>query len=59
VGLRERVAAAGGTLAAGPGPAGGWRLRVEVPEAAVPGAAADGGAEPVEGPRAAGEAVAR
>jgi two-component system sensor histidine kinase DesK len=44
-GLRERVAAAGGTLTAGPvGPVGrdGWRLRVEVPDrvpATAPGAA--------------------
>lgn len=30
-GLRERLAAAGGTLEAGPVAAGGWRLRAEVP----------------------------
>jgi two-component system sensor histidine kinase DesK len=30
-GLRERMAAAGGTLDAGAGPGGGFRLRVEVP----------------------------
>ena len=34
-GLRERVAAAGGTLAAGPAPGGGFRLAVEVPVAAA------------------------
>ena len=31
-GLRERAAAVGGTVAAGPGPDGGFRLRVSVPE---------------------------
>jgi len=30
-GLRERVEAAGGTVALGAGPFGGWRLRVDVP----------------------------
>jgi signal transduction histidine kinase len=30
-GLRERVAAAGGTLAAGPAPGGGWELRATTP----------------------------
>jgi two-component system sensor histidine kinase DesK len=41
-GLRERVAAAGGTLSAGPadrddaGGAGGWRLRVHVPASSGP-----------------------
>jgi two-component system, NarL family, sensor histidine kinase DesK len=30
-GLRERVASAGGTVEAGPGDAGGWRLRVSMP----------------------------
>jgi two-component system sensor histidine kinase DesK len=35
VGLRERVAAAGGTLVAGRASTGGWRLRVDVPEPAV------------------------
>ena len=31
VGMRERVTAAGGTLSAGPGPDGGWRVRAELP----------------------------
>jgi signal transduction histidine kinase len=31
VGMRERVTAAGGTMAAGPGPDAGWRVRVELP----------------------------
>jgi two-component system sensor histidine kinase DesK len=31
VGLRERVEGAGGQVVVGPGPAGGWRLRVEMP----------------------------
>ena len=31
VGMRERVTAAGGTLSAGPEPAGGWRVRAELP----------------------------
>ncbi len=30
-GLRERIADAGGTLTTGAGPAGGWRLRAEMP----------------------------
>jgi len=34
-GLRERVAAAGGTLEAGPVAASGWRLRVSLPEDAA------------------------
>ena len=41
-GLRERVAAVGGTLQAGPtgsGVRGGWRLRVTVPQPAAPPAA--------------------
>jgi signal transduction histidine kinase len=33
VGLAERVRLAGGRLAAGPGPAGGWRLQAAVPPA--------------------------
>ncbi|MBO1330882.1 sensor histidine kinase [Streptomyces sp. VRA16 Mangrove soil] len=37
-GLRERVAAAGGTVAAGPGKNGGWVLRVTVPTADREGA---------------------
>jgi len=43
-GLRERVAAAGGTLQAGPtgsGVRGGWRLQVTVPQPAAPPPAAD------------------
>lgn len=31
VGMRERIALVGGTVAAGPEPDGGWRVRVEVP----------------------------
>jgi signal transduction histidine kinase len=31
VGMRERVTAAGGTLSVGPEPAGGWRVRAELP----------------------------
>jgi signal transduction histidine kinase len=31
VGMRERVTAAGGTMAAGPDPVAGWRVRVELP----------------------------
>jgi signal transduction histidine kinase len=34
VGMRERVEALGGTLHAGPGPAGGWAVRATVPLAA-------------------------
>jgi signal transduction histidine kinase len=37
-GLRERVGAGGGTLAAGPTPAGGWRLSVRLPRRIVVGA---------------------
>jgi signal transduction histidine kinase len=33
-GLRERVGASGGTLAAGPTPAGGWRLSARLPRRA-------------------------
>ncbi|MFJ9826407.1 sensor histidine kinase [Streptomyces sp. NPDC101160] len=40
-GLRERVAAAGGTLESGPGPRGGFRVTAELPvEAAEPAGAA-------------------
>ncbi|MDA8060943.1 MAG: histidine kinase [Actinomycetota bacterium] len=52
-GLRERVAAAGATLQAGPGSAGGWRLRVELAPrgaAALPGRP---GAASTAGPAAA------
>ena len=34
-GLRERVEAAGGTLTAGPGPDGGWRVTADIGEPAV------------------------
>lgn len=32
VGIRERARLAGGTVAAGPVPGGGWRVQVEIPE---------------------------
>ena len=62
--MAERVAGVGGSLEAGPGPAGGWRVRIAVPAptagaaaergiSAGPGAAA--GPEPGAGPGAAAE----
>ena len=62
--MAERVAGVGGSLEAGPGPAGGWRVRIAVPAPAAgaaaergisagPGAAA--GPEPGAGPGAAAE----
>ena len=39
VGMRERVEALGGTLAAGPS-AGGWRVHATLPRAGVPAPAA-------------------
>lgn len=36
VGMRERAAAVGGSVAAGPGADGGWRVTAELPLAAVP-----------------------
>lgn len=33
IGMRERVAMLGGSLEAGPGPDGGWRVRAHLPEA--------------------------
>ena len=41
--MAERVASVGGSLEAGPGPAGGWRVRIAVPAPAA-GAAAERGA---------------
>lgn len=41
-GLRERVAAAGGTLASGPGPRGGFRVTAELPVEAAEAAEAAG-----------------
>ncbi|MBS1893953.1 MAG: sensor histidine kinase [Actinobacteria bacterium] len=35
LGMRERVAVAGGTLELGPGPDGGWRIRAELPYEAL------------------------
>ena len=40
--MAERVAGVGGSLEAGPGPAGGWRVRIAVPAPAA-GAAAERG----------------
>ncbi|MEU5216344.1 sensor histidine kinase [Streptomyces sp. NPDC020807] len=42
VGLRERVAAAGGTLTTGPGPRGGFRVTAELPTETGSGTASDG-----------------
>ncbi|MFD0368575.1 sensor histidine kinase [Streptomyces sp. NPDC127114] len=47
-GLRERVAAAGGTLVSGPGPRGGYRVTAELPVEP----AADSGAQPAVRPAA-------
>jgi hypothetical protein len=46
IGMRERAELYGGTLSAGPEPAGGWRVRAELPLEAEPAAAAMAG--PVE-----------
>jgi signal transduction histidine kinase len=35
-GMRERIEALGGTLEAGPGPDGGWRVRAQLPPAPTP-----------------------
>ncbi|MFF0432443.1 sensor histidine kinase [Streptomyces sp. NPDC004327] len=43
-GLRERVAAAGGTLVSGPGPRGGFRVTAELPVEAVEAGAGAAGA---------------
>jgi signal transduction histidine kinase len=45
VGMRERAELYGGTLAAGPGPEGGWRVRAELPLEADPDATAIAGAQ--------------
>ena len=50
--MAERVAGVGGSLEAGPGPAGGWRVRIAVP---APAAGAAAGPEPGAGPGAAAE----
>jgi signal transduction histidine kinase len=39
-GMRERAAVYGGTVSAGPGPAGGWQVRVHLPMPDGPGATA-------------------
>jgi signal transduction histidine kinase len=36
VGMRERASGLGGTLEAGPGPNGGWRVRATLPTGPVP-----------------------
>ena len=41
LGLRERIGLYGGTLTAGPGPAGGWLLRAVIPLDQLPPVAAD------------------
>ena len=56
--MAERVAGVGGSLEAGPGPAGGWRVRIAVPAPAAGAAAERGisaGPEPGAGPGAAAE----
>ncbi|MFI6035101.1 histidine kinase [Streptomyces sp. NPDC051315] len=41
-GMRERAAAAGGELTAGPGPGGGWRVRATLPDGTGPWQPAEG-----------------
>lgn len=56
--MAERVAGVGGSLEAGPGPAGGWRVRIAVPAPAAGAVAERGisaGPEPGAGPGAAAE----
>jgi signal transduction histidine kinase len=45
VGMRERAELYGGTLTAGPGPEGGWRVRAELPLEADPPSAVIAGAQ--------------
>lgn len=49
LGMRERAAAAGGTLEAGPLPGGGWQVRASLPLAAGHGTDPAGWAEGAEG----------
>lgn len=51
-GLRERVAAAGGVIEAGPMHPAGWRLRVSIPGTGVPGGVPDAGVVPAGSPGA-------